>query len=99
MFETNTTYDWDLKLFKELGLKPFSCGLRTETFVGEVKTDEYSVKIWVDCYPAQFYRAEILCSNGTTVNISTGSGSFGDYWSIFEKIASGMVAIKSLTIR
>ena len=61
MFEENSKpYSWDLPTFKELGLEPFNAPHATETYVGEVDNKYWTIKIWVDCMPAQFWKFEIF---------------------------------------
>lgn len=96
---TAKTYSWDLELFQELGLTPFSSDNQEELFVGEYKLPHYdkaNIKIWVTCMPAQFWRFEIETDEDKKFEVSTGSGSMSDYWSIVLKVAEGMLVVNAL---
>ena len=96
---TAKTYSWDLELFQELGLTPFSSDNQEELFVGEYKLPHYdkaNIKIWVTCMPAQFWRFEIETDEDKKFEVSTGSGSMSDYWSSVLKVAEGMLVVNAL---
>ena len=96
---TAKTYSWDLELFQELGLTPFSSDNQEELFVGEYKLPHYdkaNIKIWVTCMPAQFFRFEIETDEDKKFEVSTGSGSMSDYWSSVLKVAEGMLVVNAL---
>ena len=91
------TYDRDLSLLRELGLKPFKGKIWDEIFVGKVETENALIFIWVTGAPAQFFRFSIVdFGNYNTVNISTGSGTLGDYWPHVEKMAEGMFTVNTV---
>ena len=99
ILRTAKTHSWDLELFQELGLTPFSSDNQEELFVGEYKLPHYdkaNIKIWVTCMPAQFWRFEIETDEDKKFEVSTGSGSMSDYWSSVLKVAEGMLVVNAL---
>jgi len=87
-------YPADIELFIRLGLKPFSVDSRDEFFVGEYKLPNYeeervSVKIFVTCLPAQFWRFEVQTADNEKYEIKTGSGKLIDYWPSVLLVAEG----------
>lgn len=93
------TYRVDLELFNKLGLNPFTVHDKEELFVGEYKVPEYNnviIKIWVSCWPAQFWRFEIDTSEGGKYSVETGSGSLTSYWDSVMQIAESMFVVKKL---
>ena len=95
-FDTFETYKCDLKLFKELGLKPFVGKTHDTLFVGEVKKDGYSVKIHVSGCPAQFWEFDIVDTEGERSKFATGSGTLRDYWPSVELVAENMFVPKEI---
>lgn len=91
----NTPYQWDLPLFKELGLEPFDIPLKKPHEVGTVTFDNGSTaQLTVKCYPAQFWSAEVYCAmTGTTVELEFTSGSLSDCWSVIKAIATAEVVL------
>lgn len=89
------TYEDDVRILKDLGLKTFCAPIGTEVYLGKHKDPTGTVKVWVTGLPAQFFRFEIFCAeNKKTTKVSTGSGCFSDYWPMVEKIMNGMFVIK-----
>lgn len=98
-FNTISAYPQDIQLFKELGLQPFKdIPTRERYFVGQINEESGSwMKIWVEGLPAQFWFAEIHSEeNHQTVKLSTGSGSFSDYWNVFKEFLGDMVSVDSV---
>lgn len=98
------TYSCDEELFRKLKLKPFCFDMdkvkNRVRVVGKVKTDNGSVKIWVEGHPAQFWKFEVVDKDGgNKYLIETGSGSLSDYWPAIEKMANNMFVIKSIEKR
>ena len=93
MFGNSTTYIDDKYLFDKLGLKTFSLENNTEFYCGQVNFEDKSyVKVWVSCYPAQFWRFEVFCADtGKLHYFKTGSGSFRDYYPSMKFFAEGMI--------
>lgn len=94
-----STYQSDLDLFKELGFKPFTTDSQDEIFVGEYKLpfyDNASIKVWVSCMPAQFWRFEIETDEEGRFKMETGSGSLKNYWSTAMMVAEGMLVINKI---
>ena len=99
MFEENSKpYSWDLPTFKELGLEPFNAPHATETYVGEVDNEYWTIKIWVACMPAQFWKFEIYNkeAKATTHKFRTGSGGFTEYWKVAKMFAEGMLEFEAV---
>ena len=98
-----STYEWDKKLIDELGLKQFSIGSGMfeavenkdrRVYLGMIDTEEFSIRVWVYCMPAQFYTFTIKDKvKNTSTKINTGSGAFSRYWPMIKDIAEGMVEI------
>ena len=97
-FNTYSTYNTDLKLFKQLGFKPFKNEINWELLeVGKVKTDQYTINLSVMGCPAQFWTAKInKKEENETLEVTTGSGALKDFWSSIELIAQGMIGITIL---
>lgn len=97
------TYDWDIPLFAELGLKSFVIEERSWDFVdvGTVERNGATVHVSVACAPAQFWRFVIKNAgdgNRKDYVISTGSGNLSKYWPFIEQILDNMIVIKSVTL-
>lgn len=91
------TYSCDKALFSKLGLKQFSIVNQKEHFVGEYKLPEYetgSIKVWVTCMPAMFWRFEILTIEGKHFRLTTGSGALQNYWPSVMLVAEGMIELE-----
>ena len=91
------TYESDLKLFHELGLKTFKTNNQEKLFVGEYKLphcDKANVKISVICMPAQFWEFEIETDEDYKCVVATGSGTLSNYWQSILLIAEGCLEIK-----
>ena len=92
------TYREDIPLFQRLGLKLFKFDDKEEHYLGEYKLPNYEdakVKISVECWPAQFWRFEIISSEGEKYKLSTGSGTLSRYWESILLFAEGMIVIKN----
>ena len=95
------TYNCDLELFKELGLKPFCFDMnkvknRTK-YVGKVKASKGKVKIWMQGHPAQFWQFEVEdTEGGNKYFISTGSGALTDFWPTIKKMARNMFVVNKI---
>lgn len=90
------TYDWDLSLFRDLGLKAFvDIETQDEFEVGTVRTEEGEVRVRVSCMPAQFWVFDVLPdpehSDARPIRLSTGSGSLSDYWPTVVLFLKGMM--------
>jgi hypothetical protein len=98
LFDCGETYDWDLPLFRKLGLQPFDVEVWQKHFVGEVRMENGStVKVWVECAPAQFWTFEITSGEtGDVTTLGTGSGNLNEYWPFVEKVADGMIVVKGV---
>lgn len=92
---TCKTVGRDLKLFKQLGLKPFEAKLRKSHYVGKVSLSDGSwIRIWVDCWPAMFWRFQIFKkSTGEYLHVNTGSGALTNYWNTAVRMAEGTISI------
>ena len=94
LFDYADTYSDDLELFESLGLKPFK-RLKNwnKTLLGEVDNVDYTVKVWVETAPAQFWSFEIFNKDAQkiTYKLSTGSGTLSQYWPIVIMFATGML--------
>ena len=96
--EIITPYPKDIPLLKKLGLSIFKCRQGEETFIGTVKTDSYSIDVWVTCMPAMFFRFQIKNCENSEFDLGTGSGDFTKYWTIAESFGNGMVDIDEIKI-
>lgn len=100
MFDTFSTYEYDLPLFQSLKLNPFKDVKSHSTyFVGNVSKifkngGSFSVDITVFGCPAQSWKFKIRSVEGKEFNISTGSGRLVDYWPSIELFASGMLSVQ-----
>jgi hypothetical protein len=90
---TAKTYSKDYDLFAKLGFKRFSIDDQFKTLIGTYSFDDESfIKVWVTCFPAQFWHFEIYCAEvDKTYYFATGSGCLSDYWNSIELIATGML--------
>jgi len=96
-------YKSDIKLLNKLGLPVWETKLGEEIFVGEVfpyykeSGKSLSIKIWVTCTPAQFYRFIVHNNEGDIfAEIETGSGSLTKYYTMALAVAEGTLVIKQL---
>lgn len=107
-FDTNGPYERDKPLLQLLNLPQWtSTKLYEEVFIGEVcpyliddARNPTSIKIYVKCAPAQFYRFEIVrvidSSDDTgaeALEMSTGSGALSDFWPMALALASNSVNV------
>ncbi len=101
MFEICKTLEIDLPLFAELGLSPFKTKRGEKKSVGKVQFGDGSyVKIWVIAAPAQFWQFEVYCAESDRIHkISTGSGSFSDYWKSIRMVAIGLLIVDETSER
>ena len=93
------TYSIDKKLFKELNFNTFNnLNHEEQYYIGQFDLEDTSyIRLWVTCYPAQFWEAEIFeAQTQTKTIIETGSGALTDFWHTFLGIAKGMIVIKSV---
>lgn len=110
IFDTNGPYAVDKLLLKELKLPTWtSSKAYEEVFIGEVcpysiedAGNPTSIKIYIKCAPAQFYRFEIVRAidssdeTGTeTLEMRTGSGTLSEFWPMAMALASNMVSISA----
>ncbi len=94
-------YKSDIKLLNKLGLPIWEAKLGEEFYLGEVfpfskeNGKSISIKIWVTCTPAQFYRF-IVHNSGADIfaEIKTGSGSLTKYFQMALAVAEGSLQIK-----
>ena len=99
LFGATTPYDWDKKLFSELGLEMFSIDDQEWHEIGEHKLPEHdqaSIKVSVCCMPAQFWKFEIQTEEGERYKVQTGSGSLTTYWESIKLIAQNMMVVNAL---
>jgi hypothetical protein len=94
-------YKSDIKLLNKLGLPIWEAKLNEELYLGEVfpykkeNGHSISIKIWVTCTPAQFYRFIIKNTDeDISLEIETGSGSLIKYYPMVLSIAQGNLVIK-----
>ena len=95
---TSSTYEWDLVLFKKLGIDTFTTEEQEKIYLGEHKFEHYEkakVKIWVTCLPAQIWEFEVTTDEDKVFSIETESGSLCDYWDSIEKIATDMLVVNA----
>jgi len=95
-FSDAETYSSDFKLFEELGMKRFKTAYKDPLYVGTVVTEDYKVKLTVECWPAQFWTFEIYNKDADlmTYKGNTGSGALSDFWPTIKLLAEGMIDIK-----
>lgn len=99
IFGNSKTYRCDLELFQNLGLNTFTTDNKDQLFVGEYKLPHYdktSVKIYVTCMPAQFWKFEIKTDEDCKYVIKTGSGSLSEYWDSVMLVATGCFVVNAL---
>lgn len=91
------TYDWDVALFRDLGLPLFD-GIPSHALygVGTVKVGDSTVTLWVEPMPAMFWTAEIETPGERRYKVTTGSGSLSDFWPSIKKIAEGMLVVEEI---
>lgn len=101
MKELFQPYKSDIKLLNKLGLPIWEAKLNEELYLGEVFPHKkeighsISIKIWVTCTPAQFYRFIINNSDeDISIEIETGSGSLIKYYPMALAAAEGNLVIK-----
>lgn len=94
-------YKSDIKLLNKLGLPIWEAKLGEEFYLGEVfpfskeNGKIISIKIWVTCTPAQFYRFIVHNSEEDIfLEIKTGSGSLSKYYSMALEVAQGNLVIR-----
>ncbi|MFB9864089.1 hypothetical protein [Rufibacter immobilis] len=93
--EINKPYKEDLPLILELGLNEFIIESHVETSIGTVDIKEFTIEVFVTCAPSQFWRFDIFSkTESRRTVISTGSGTFTQYWKVAELIGQGLVAVK-----
>jgi len=97
-FMRTQTYSCDKLLFETLGFKEFDIPNGERYYIGEYKYDDGSyIKVWVIGYPAQFFEAEIYCSEtDKKYNVNTGSGSLESVWESFDWIATDMLIVSEI---
>lgn len=95
-----TIYKHDMDMLAEHGLnisKNFTLEHAKEKYVGRIKTDSGSIRIWVMAYPAKFWRFEIRSKEtGRITRVSTGSGSIEEYLNMALMILDGMFVVKEV---
>lgn len=95
-----STYNQDLVLFRELGLKTFkfkNYEHKRKYHVGNFFNEKGFVKIEVSFYPAMFWKFQVYSNDSETLTFfNTGSGSLTDYWPFVEQILNGMIVIKEV---
>jgi hypothetical protein len=89
------TYEDDVEIVKNLGLKPFKiqgyANNRTR-YLGTAKRGGISVRVYVTALPSQFYEFRVVDKEGKNkYTINTGSGSFSDYEPLLQQILNNMV--------
>lgn len=101
--EIQTPHEYDIKLLNILGLPTWEAKLNEETYIGEVFPTKkeigksISIKIWVTCMPAQFYRFIVNNpSQDIYCEVSTGSGSLAKYYPMALSVADGTLVVKQL---
>lgn len=96
-------YKSDIKLLNKLGLPLWESKSGEEIYLGEVfpfskeNGKSVSIKIWVTCTPAQFYRFIVHnTEENISAEIETGSGSLTKYYPLALAVAEGNIVIKQL---
>ena len=95
--DNDSTDRADLKLFQELGLKPFKdISTHKRHYVGVVRFEgDSTVEIYVTPCPAEFWGFEVHCGeNGKSYKVTTGSGSLSDFWPSVKLIAENMLVVE-----
>ncbi len=98
------THNGDETYMRSLGLKTYGFG-RSHTYVGTVTIYEDEPEgPRVDCYvgamPAQFFKFVVHRPNENapgeteTLTITTGSGSFQEYWPVAKMVAENMLDVQ-----
>jgi len=101
--KTCNPYKSDIKLLNKLGLPAWESKINEETYLGEVfpfpeeRGHSISIKIWVTCMPAQFYKFIVRNADEDIFSeIETGSGSLTKYYPMALSVAQGNFVIKPL---
>lgn len=96
-------YKSDIKLLTKLGLPVWVSKSDEEIYLGEVfpfskeNGKSISIKIWVTCTPAQFYRFIVYNKEEDIFSeIETGSGSLTKYYPMALAVAEGRLVIKQI---
>jgi len=96
-------YKSDIKLLNKLGLPVWESKLGEEFYLGEVfpyykeNGKSISIKIWVTCTPAQFYRFIVNnTKEDISAEINTGSGSLTKYYQMALEVAQGNFVIRPI---
>jgi len=94
----SSTYNNDLNLYHQLGLKPFKDQPTGKMILLGSYSNEYGqVKVWVTPMPAQFWQFEVSVTEAKSKYlISTGSGALTDFWPSIEKILNNMISIENI---
>ncbi len=90
------TYDKDLPLFQQLGLKPFQTDTGDKLLVGEYKLPLHKkakIKIFVRCIPEHIWAFEITTLDGEFFMLHTSAGALSEYWDTAFKFAEGTLIL------
>ena len=103
MKKTIKIYNKDIKLLHLLGLKEWEANENEDAYIGEVfpnskeNDKSLSIKIYVTCLPAQFYKFIIKNEKENIfLEIETGSGSLTKYYPMALAVAEGNLRIREL---
>ncbi|MGY6240105.1 hypothetical protein ACW910_21720 (plasmid) [Burkholderia ambifaria] len=114
MFEVNEPDQDDMRLLRELELPVWTAKLNEEVLVGEVQpyayeeqdTERTTIRCFVCCHPAQFWRFEIVRKSETDdlgrmeqLEVRTGSGTLSHYWPMVLAVANNSLAVGAATKR
>lgn len=105
------THNGDDKLLRSLGLATSASGGRGFLDIGTVElceakgdTPATTIKVEVSSMPAQFWRFTVTRPRDDTpptpverLEVTTGSGSFGEYWPMVVAVANHCLYVKDLT--
>lgn len=69
-------------------------GEHVHTYPGTATT--YRVRVALSCWPAQFWRFDVVSSEGTRTRLHTGSGRLVDYWPAVKLFAESMITAESM---
>ena len=97
------TYYCDYSTITYLGLKKFCIkrdsrgfGTNNRRYLGTIKTKEYSARVTVHAFPAQFYEFLVKFKSGKVLKIETGSGNFSEKWEVIKEIISPMYEVTEI---
>lgn len=87
----------EIEFLKKLGLNhQYYAKWGEDTYLGEYKNNQSTIKVYVICMPAKFWKFEIETPDGQKWELTTGSGTIADYWPIALKFSEGMISAKRI---